>query len=69
MHLEARRALSVSWQGGERRFVEGERIHTENSYKYTRENFVQLLARTGFGEAKVWTDPQGWFMLCHAKVM
>ena len=34
MHLEARRALDVRWPGGERRFAAGERIHTENSYKY-----------------------------------
>ena len=34
MHLEARAALTVTWQGAARRFVAGERIHTENSYKY-----------------------------------
>lgn len=33
MHLEALRDVVVAWEGGERRFVEGERIHTENSYK------------------------------------
>ena len=37
MHLEATADLVVRWEGGERRFVAGERIHTENSYKYTLE--------------------------------
>ncbi len=35
MHLEAREALVVTWPEGERRFAAGERIHTENSCKYT----------------------------------
>ncbi|MBI1889342.1 MAG: L-histidine N(alpha)-methyltransferase [Burkholderiales bacterium] len=69
MHLEARRSVTVSWSGGKRQFAEGERIHTENSYKYTRESFVRLLERAGFGETKVWTDPRGWFMVCYAKLV
>ena len=39
MHLEARRALRVRWPGGERAFQAGERIHTENSYKFTPDAF------------------------------
>jgi dimethylhistidine N-methyltransferase len=67
MHLEARRNVTVAWPQGERRFAEGERIHTESSYKYTEENFVQLLERAGFGECRIWTDPRKWFMVCHAR--
>jgi dimethylhistidine N-methyltransferase len=67
MHLEARRALTVRWQGGERRFIEGERIHSENSYKYTQDGFVQLLERAGFHSSRVWTDARSWFMVCHAR--
>ena len=66
MHLEARRAVTVQWQGGERRFEEGERIHTENSYKYTPQSFADLLEQAGFGQLKTWTDERGWFMVCHA---
>ena len=44
-----------------RRFTQGERIHTENSYKYRVDDFVALLARAGFGQAQVWTDAQQWF--------
>jgi uncharacterized SAM-dependent methyltransferase len=69
MHLEARRDLTVRWTGGERRFAEGERIHTENSYKYTRQGFLQMLERTGFGAARTWTDERGWFLVCHARVV
>jgi len=61
MHLEARQACTVRWPGAERRFAEGERIHTENSYKWTPEAFGALLAQAGFGPARCWTDEQAWF--------
>ena len=66
MHLEARSNLTVRWPGGERRFECGECIHTENSYKYTQKSFVTLLEQAGFGKSRIWTDPRGWFMVCHA---
>lgn len=69
MHLETRSDLTVSWLGGQRRFERGERIHTENSYKYTQEQFISLLEQAGFGEARTWTDPHGWFMVCHAQAV
>ena len=61
MHLEARRALTVRWPGAQRHFAAGERIHTENSYKYTPERFARLLTEAGFGTPTRWTDPDGWF--------
>jgi L-histidine Nalpha-methyltransferase len=61
MHLEARRTLSVRWPGGERRFAEGERIHTENSCKYTVEAFDALLRRAGYTRTRCWTDDEQWF--------
>lgn len=67
MHLEARHALTVRWRGGERRFAEGERIHTENSYKYTPDGFAALLREAGYRLAQSWTDEAGWFMVCHAR--
>jgi dimethylhistidine N-methyltransferase len=66
MHLEAVREVIVAWDGGERRFRQGELIHTESSYKYTRESFLHLLERSGFGQVRVWTDERNWFMVCHA---
>jgi L-histidine Nalpha-methyltransferase len=61
MHLQARRALVVRWPGGERRFAEGERIHTENSCKYTEDGFSALLQRAGYARTRCWTDPKRWF--------
>jgi L-histidine Nalpha-methyltransferase len=61
MHLQARRDVVLRWPGGERRLAEGERIHTENSYKYTVEGFDRLLHGAGFTHTTCWTDPQRWF--------
>lgn len=66
MHLEARCALNVRWAGGERAFAQGERIHTENSYKYTIAGFRQLLSEAGFRSTGVWTDEAQWFAVLHA---
>ncbi len=63
MHLQAREALVVRWPGGERAFAAGERIHTENSYKWTLEGFTALLSEAGFREPRHWTDARGWFGL------
>jgi len=56
MHLVAQRDLTVHWPGGQRAFSQGERIHTENSYKWTVAGFSQLLREAGFAEPLVWTD-------------
>lgn len=61
MHLEAREDQTVRWAGGERTFLRGERIHTEDSYKWTVEGFDALLREAGFGDTAHWTDPQGHF--------
>jgi uncharacterized SAM-dependent methyltransferase len=62
MHLQARRALTVRWRGGGvRHFAEGERVHTENSYKWAPEAFAALLGEAGFSSTRSWTDAQGWF--------
>lgn len=69
MHLVARHDVTVDWRGGTRRFVAGETIHTENSYKYTRESFLALLTEAGFAKPRIWTDPKQWFMLCHVQAL
>jgi L-histidine Nalpha-methyltransferase len=61
MHLEARRDCLVRWLDGERAFDAGERIHTENSYKWAPEGFAALLRDAGFGTLRHWTDDRGWF--------
>ena len=69
MHLEARQALTVRWPGGERRFAAGERIHTENSYKYRPQTIAGLLEQSGFRTVTLWTDPQQWFALVYARAL
>ena len=69
MHLEARQSLTVHWQGGQRNFAAGERIHTENSYKYRQSAAVGLLEQAGFQATEVWTDAQGWFAVIHARAI
>ncbi|MFL6659197.1 MAG: L-histidine N(alpha)-methyltransferase [Massilia sp.] len=69
MHLEAREALEVHWPGGQRAFRAGERIHTENSYKYRPATALGLLEQSGFAAATVWTDPDQWFALIHARAL
>jgi L-histidine N-alpha-methyltransferase len=61
MHLQARRDLTLRWPGGERHLAAGERIHTENSYKYTVEGFSRMLRDAGFTRSDCWTDTQRWF--------
>ncbi len=61
MHLEARQPIDVAWPAGGRRFAAAERIHTENSCKYTVEGFAALLVEAGFQAPTCWTDERGWF--------
>lgn len=67
MHLEALTFARVRWPGGTRDFERGERIHTENSYKYPLPAFTALLARAGFSRAQAWTDDRGWFAVVYAR--
>lgn len=67
MHLEARRAVVVRLPGGARPFAAGERIHTENSYKYSVAGFRALLTGTGFAEPSVWLDSAARFAVMLAR--
>jgi len=68
MHVETRLEVNVQWPGGSRRFEAGERIHTENSYKYRLEDFGMMLQRAGFRSVKSWTDQRNWFAVCYASI-
>lgn len=50
------------------RFRAGERIHTENSNKYTLEIVQQLLCISGFRLEQSWFDERQWFGLHLARV-
>jgi dimethylhistidine N-methyltransferase len=56
MHLESTREQTVTVSGRKFRFSAGERIHTENSYKYSVEEFRLLAQQSGFRPQQVWTD-------------
>ncbi|MDY7537388.1 L-histidine N(alpha)-methyltransferase [Undibacterium sp. 5I1] len=67
MHLEAIEDTQVSWPDGKRYFKTGEKIHTENSYKYTPEVFMDLLTQGGFKHSQMWTDENGLFAVMLAR--
>ena len=67
MHLRAKRDVSVTWPTQSIYFKAGEMIHTENSYKYTKASFSDLLIKAGFRNIQTWTDPKDLFMVCYAK--
>ncbi len=66
MHLEARREMRVRWQGGERTFAAGERIHTESAFKYTVERFDALLRQAGFRAVRHWRNDDTDYAVFHA---
>jgi L-histidine Nalpha-methyltransferase len=70
MHLESRVKQAVYIPDLDRNFyfARGERIHTENSYKFTAESIATLLQKSGLRLEKTWTDPQRWFSEVMARV-
>ena len=50
------------------RFAAGERIHTENSYKYTDEMVNAILSESEFELERTWSDPKRWFGVHLARV-
>jgi len=66
MHLEAMRAVTVRIDGVPRRFELGERIHTENSYKYAPAAFTAMLNGAGFETVTRWQDTAGDFAVYYA---
>jgi uncharacterized SAM-dependent methyltransferase len=66
MHLESLRELSVKLGARLRHFATGERIHTENSYKYHAREFQALLADAGFTRLQHWASPGDGFFVFYA---
>jgi L-histidine Nalpha-methyltransferase len=56
MHLVSRVAQKVNVCSNTFDFRCGETIHTENSYKYTIDNFIALARSAGWRSAGVWID-------------
>lgn len=66
MHLESRTRLKVYVAELDMQvdFERGERIHTENSYKYLPGEAAEMLQRAGFTATEKWNDPPAWFEVC-----
>jgi L-histidine Nalpha-methyltransferase len=71
MHLESTHAQTVPIDGlGRRvRFACGERIHTEDSYKFTAAMIDAVVANAGLVLEATWTDPRRWFAVHLARVV
>ncbi len=61
MHLQSSIDQLVRIGGQTVHFAPGETIHTENSYKYTPDEFADLADRAGFTAENVWTDADTLF--------
>jgi dimethylhistidine N-methyltransferase len=63
MHLMSLKDQDATVLGRAFHFAQGETVHTENSYKYTVEDFRALARQAGFTPKKVWCDKDGLFSL------
>ncbi|MFH2134480.1 MAG: L-histidine N(alpha)-methyltransferase [Pseudomonadota bacterium] len=61
MHLVSRRKQAIRLNGESFEFDEGESIHTENSYKYTAQEFRQLARSAGWHLQSTWRDENELF--------
>ncbi len=58
MHLVSRKDQIVNAAGHTFAFRSGERLHTENSHKFTIDSFAQLAATAGWSVAKTWISDE-----------
>lgn len=63
MHLRSKISQLVRVNQSVFRFQQGESIHTENSYKYSLEEFCELAAQVGFCIKKCWKDSNELFCM------
>ncbi len=68
MHLVSKKNQTVKIFKETVSFTEGETIHTENSYKYSVENFKKLAESASYELIKVLTDKSSFFGIFFLKV-
>lgn len=70
MYLESLKEQSVfiGELGKAFHFRKGERIHTENSYKFTRPRLARILSKGDFELERSWEDQKGWFGVHLARI-
>jgi len=65
MHLRCIGEHSAQLAGHQLEFAEGELVHTEYSYKYHPDEFIELARSAGFAPVKVWQDEDRWFAVMY----
>lgn len=65
MHLQSLEDQKVKIKESETLFEKDETIHTENSYKYTVQEFEALAKKAGWNLKEVWKDKKKYFSLQH----
>jgi uncharacterized SAM-dependent methyltransferase len=68
MHLESLADQTVTIGGVAIPFKKGETIHTENSYKFTIDEFQALAKKAGFQPVKHWQDKDALFSVHFLRV-
>jgi dimethylhistidine N-methyltransferase len=63
MHIEAGRDIILDLDGNKILLKKGERIHTENSYKYDIDEFTSLAVKNHLKVRKIWKDNNNYFAL------
>jgi dimethylhistidine N-methyltransferase len=63
MHLVSKHEQSLRMNGHHFRFEQGESVHTENSYKYKPEEFLNLASDSGLSEVHHWVANDGLFAI------
>lgn len=69
MHLESKINQDVTCFNSVINFKKGETIHTENSYKYSRNEFLSLIKQANYECLKIWSDQKNYFSIFCLKVL
>ncbi len=64
MHLQSLEEQSVRVNGTSISFKKDETIHTENSYKYSIDEFKEMIA-SFYSLENIWSDPENKFAVCY----
>lgn len=68
MHLRSIGDQTIAIAGHRFTIRDGETIHTENSYKYSIDDFRRLVNGTGFHTERVWTDSESLFSVYYLTI-
>ena len=63
MHLVSKSRQALRFNGYSFVMEAGETLHTENSYKYSPQEFIALAAANGFDWVHHWLSEQGLFAI------